>query len=265
MKTTVVLAIAVATPCVLAGVAAGQSETPASLEQTGERSVGFVEVAGAFGFQFGEQPYLPDGTPGQSKHPLTNGFSANATAGVEILPNLDVILDYTFANAESRKGNLDNALSDVRGEVTFQTISAGLRSNRDLGPGTLYGELAVGVVLPFETKLTYNYAPAMSQLPQPVMGEGTKVDKYNLGVGAHGELGYQVPIYDKLYLAAGLRIQGFQSNNDGKSTELDNFVTDFTNPQAVSTTIDYDANGGATPTTYSVQDLRFHLQAGYRF
>ncbi len=224
---------------------------------------GFVELAGAFGFQFGEQSYLPDGAPGDSKHPLTNGLAGNVTAGYQFLDGLDVIVDYTYANAASRSGNLDNALAGVKGTITFQTLGVGLRSSRALGPGRLYGELALGVVFPFETELEYEYAPAMSALPQPVAGVGTKVDKYGLGVGAHGELGYQVPLWNKVYFASALRIQGFQSNNDGESTELSNFVPDFTAPQAVTTTIDYGTSGMATPTTYSVQDFRLHFNLGY--
>lgn len=226
---------------------------------------GFIEVAGAFGFQFGEQPYLPDGAPGDSMHPLTNGFAVNVTAGYQVASGLDLIADYAYSQASSRSGELTNALTDVDGHISFQTIAAGLRSRRTIGPGVLYGELAVGIVLPFETQLDYTYAPALGQLPDPIVGEGRKIDNYSIGVGAHGELGYQWAAWGRVYVAAALRIQSFQSNNNGETTELDNFVGDFTNPSATTTMIEYDSNGGVTPQTYSVQDLRLHVNVGYGF
>jgi len=136
---------------------------------------GFVEVAGDYGLQFGEQKYLPDGTPDQRKHPYTNGFGFNVTAGHPMVAGLDVIVDHAFASARSRSGQLIGVLDGVAGSIEYQTIVAGLRSSRALGPGRLCGELAVGVVLPFETTLEYEYAPEMNAAG--ISGTGTKTDR----------------------------------------------------------------------------------------
>lgn len=242
---------------------AGTSSAQSSESKTSHPGYGFFEAAGVYGFQFGEQDYLPSGSPAERKHPMTNGFGFNVTAGYPILSGLDIILDYAYASAKSRTGDVTGVLDGVAGSINYQTIDAGLRSSRKIGPGRLYGELAVGVVLPFETEVEYEYAPQMSVAG--ISGIGTKTDSYNLGMGAHGELGYQLPLWQDLYLGTALRVQGFQSNNDGEKTQLDNFVADFTAPQATTATIRYATSSGETPHTYSVQDLRLHLNVGYRF
>jgi hypothetical protein len=225
--------------------------------------LGFFEVAGVYGFQFGEQDYLPDGSPAERKHPYTNGFGFNATAGYSLMSGLDIIIDYAYASARSRTGSITGVLDGVSGSIDYQTIDAGLRSGRKIGRGRLYGELAVGVVLPFETQLEYDYGALMNAAG--ITGTGTRTDSYNLGFGAHGELGYQLPLWQDLYLGTSLRVQGFQSNNDGEKTRLDNFVTDFGMPQPTTATIRYATSSGEAPRTYSVQDLRLHLDVGYRF
>jgi hypothetical protein len=68
-----------------------------------------------------------------------------------------------------------------------------------------------------------------------------------------------------MYLGSALRISGFETNNDGDKTVYDNFVADFTAPQALNTTVRYSTSSGEAPTTYSVQDLRMHVNVGYHF
>ena len=92
-----------------------------------------------------------------------------------------------------------------------------------------------------------------------------RIENYNLGYGAHGEAGYQFPITSAAYLSSALRVQSFQSSNAGRTTEYDNFVPDFTAPQTITMDVNHATNSGATPVTYSVQDLRFLVDLGYRF
>ena len=151
----------------------------------------------------------------------------------------------------------------MTGTVDYHTLTAGVRTGLALGGGRLYGELALGVVLPFDTVLEYDYASPMSQVG--ITGSGTKIDNYNLGYGAHGEAGYQFPITSAAYIGSALRVQSFQSSNAGRTTEYDNFVTDFAAPQAMTTDVNHATDSGATPVTYSVQDLRLLIDLGYRF
>jgi len=246
------------TACAMGAVSAASAQR----EQT-EQGRGFLELAGDFGFQFGEQEYVPTGVPGESEHPLTTGLGFNATGGIRLTGGLDLVLDYAYGSAESRVGQVTGVLTSVQGSIDYHAITTGLRTGRALGPGRLYGELAVGVILPFETRLQYEYGELMNQLG--ISGEGERVENYNLGVGAHGEAGYQLALGYGVYLGSALRIQGFQSNNDGESTEYDNFVLDFMAPQAMTMEIDHGTERAATPSTYSVQDLRLHVDLGYRF
>jgi len=223
------------------------------------------EITGNWGAQMGTQTYVPNGTPGASKAPLTNGLGFGATAGVAILHDVDVIADYQHGHAVSRSGDVTNALTSVDGAITYDAFAAGLRLGRNLGPGRMYAQLGLGVVLPYSTVVTYEYADTLA--PLGIMGTGTSRDNYGLAVGGHGEFGYQFEIASKLYFAAALRLQAFQSSNDGQVTNLNNFVTDFSRPQPVTMDIHHgtSASAAATPENSSVQDARFHLILGYAF
>jgi hypothetical protein len=232
--------------------------------QVDEAPLAFVEASGGYGFQFGEQEYLPkeDGT--SFKHPLTNGYAVGVTAGWEFIRELALIGNWEYAKSTSRSGSVTNALDEVEGAIDYHTIAVGLRWARAIGPGRLFGELGAGIVLPFETEVRYTYAGAMGGLPTPITGEGTKVDEYNLGAGAYGQLGYQWNVTRELYIASSLRVKSFQSNNDGQETRFDNFVTNFAAPRPMDMTIEYDADGPQPPHTYSVQDLRVQIAFGFR-
>lgn len=245
----------------LAGAAAAQEESTGAKVVVEQPSVGFIEATGGYGFQFGEQDYLPTGG-GDYKNPLTNGYSVGATAGWTFTPGLALFGNWEYARSNSRDGSVTSALDAVQGVIDYHTIALGLRWTRAIGPGRLYGELAGGVILPFETQIQYDYASGMAAAS--ISGTGTKTDEYNLGVGAYGQLGYQWDLYDRFYLSTALRLKGFQSNNDGKQTRLANFVTDFTAPQAMNMAIDYDSAGPVAPRTYSVQDLRLQVALGFR-
>ena len=86
-----------------AGAQSDPDETVEGVSVTGTPHI-FLEVGGAYGFQFGETQYVPDGMPGDSRHPLTNGFGFNAASGARVARGLDVILDYGYGNAASRSG-----------------------------------------------------------------------------------------------------------------------------------------------------------------
>jgi hypothetical protein len=226
-----------------------------------DRSVAFAEAYGGYGFQFGEQDYLPKEMGGY-KHPLTNGYALGAAAGWEFVRGLALVGNYQFASAQSRSGELLGALDDVQGEISYHILALGLRNTRALGPGRVFGEVGGGVILPFETQVNVAYGPALAAAD--ITGTGSRTDEYRTGVGAYGQLGYQWDIEAGVYLAGGVRVQSFQSNNNGEQSRFDNFVTDFGAPQAMNTAITYDSESAVAPHTYSVQDLRLNIALGYR-
>jgi hypothetical protein len=228
----------------------------------------FAEVMGGWGFQLGEIDYLPDGAPTRYKNPLVTGWSAGATAGWLLADDLAVIGSYQYRTASSREGNIPGALDRVQGNIHYHTVAVGVRLYHAVGPGRLRSELAAGLALPFETRLEYDYGPALA--PAGIRGTGALTDEYNLGYGLQGQLGYELPVASNasgnLYIALSLELRAFQSNNRGRSTRLDNFVTDFTAipPAANTATIEHD-NGMTQPRTYAVADIAPRLAIGARF
>jgi hypothetical protein len=245
---------------------------PAASRAQGEASdppeMAFVEAEGGWGFQLGELPYLPDGAPTRYKNPLVTGWSVGATAGWLLANDLAVIGNYQYRTASSREGSITGVLDRVQGKIHFHTVAIGVRLYHAAGPGRLRGELAAGLALPFETKLEYDYGPALA--PVGIRGAGTLTDKYNLGYGAQAQMGYELPLagntYGNLYAALALELRAFQSNNRGRSTRLDNFVTDLTaRPPVADTAATQNDNGMGQPTTYAVSDVTLQLAVGARF
>jgi hypothetical protein len=245
---------------------------PKTIRAQGDASdppaVAFVEAMGGWGAQLGETDYLPDGSPTTYQHPLVTGWSAGATAGWLLADDLALIGSYQYRTASSREGRIPGVLDRVQGTIHYHTLAIGARMYRALGPGRLRSELAVGLALPFETRLEYEYGPGLA--PAGLRGIGTLTDEYNLGYGVQGQLGYELPVarsaYGDLYVAFALELRAFQSNNRGRSTRLDHFVTDFaaTPPVAITATTEND-DGMTRPRTYAVADLAPRLAIGARF
>ena len=246
-----------------AGPATAQAQQVAS-ERDRER-IGFAEARGGWGFQFGETDYVPDGPPGDFKHPLTNGFAVGGTAGVFITTDLAAIASYEFARAQSRSGETEGAVADIDGEISYHTALVGARLHRALGPGEIVGELGAGIVFPFETELTFEYDEALE--PLGITGEGTRVTNYNVGYGGRAMFGFRLPIVEELYVSNYVALEAFQSSNNGRETELENFVTDFEQepPEPTTAVIEFDDDGGEQPSTYPVSSVRVQLALGYQF
>lgn len=230
--------------------------------------IGFAELTASWGFQLGVQDYVPDGTATSYKHPITTGWAFGAIAGWEFLPQLFLIGNYEYSFASSRKGEVENALDEVQGKISYHLATIGLRSTRRLGPGFLLSDFSIGIVFPFETKLEYQYSPALAGLPTPIEGSGERRHEYDWGIGAAAQVGYQLPIVNGTYLSLALRVKSLQTNDNGEKIVLENFVTDFMAPAPADAEIEIedDISGGAQrPTTYSVQAIRALLAIGYRF
>ncbi|HEX3764436.1 MAG TPA: hypothetical protein VHW23_37330 [Kofleriaceae bacterium] len=230
--------------------------------------MGFVEAEGGWGFQIGELPYLPDHEATHYKHPLVTGWSAGITAGYFVGSDLAVTASWEYREASTRKGSIDGVIDRVQGNIHYHTFSIGARIYRPTGPGWLRAEFAAGLALPFRTEEEFDYDPALARLG--VAGSGSRTIHYNLGYGAQAQFGYELPVYDlpfgHLYAALSLEMRAFQSNNRGRETELDNFITDLAAvPPAATTTTFETQNGGAQPEQYAVSDITWRLAVGMRF
>lgn len=238
---------------------AASAEAETALD--GENAAVFVEAAGTYGFQLGSTPYVPDGNLATYKSPLTQGYSGGITAGIKIASGLYVTGNYDYTVSSSRDGEVEGMLEKVTADISYQTLALGLRSTRNLGPGTVYAEVGLAAVLPLETEVNYHYMPGA---PVP---KGTLVNKYKAGYGAQAALGYQVGLGDRFYAGTALKLKAIATSNEGKTTKYTNVIE---GGNLVNTTIKYEANGvdGAgtrSPSTYSVQDIRLQFNAGVRF
>jgi hypothetical protein len=249
--------VAICVAAVAAPAAAGAQER--------QDRLAFVEALGGYGLQLGLTPYVPDGQPGQFKHPLTNGFVVGGTAGVFLTPTLAAIATYEFARANSRSGEITGVVDDISGRISYHSALAGARMDRRLGPGLIVGQLGLGIVFPFETRLTYEYNEALA--PLGITGEGRQTSEYNVAFGGRATFGYKLPLTRELYLGNYLTLETFQSSNNGRETRLENFVQDFTAepPEPTTAVIEYDSDGGAQPNTYPVSAARLQLVIGYEF
>jgi hypothetical protein len=228
---------------------------------------GFVEAQGGYGLEIGTTPYLPTGNGTTFKHPLVNGYSAGLTGGWAFIPGLYLVGAYEYTHASSRTGRIDDAITDIQGFIHYHTITAGLRTERQLGPGFLFGELSIGLVLGVEVEIDQSYGAALAALPMPITGSGSRIDTYSVGEGGRALLGYRWPLVDGLYLSGAFEFKTFETENNGNETKLKNFVADPTAkpPTALTTTIHYKDDGGPQPSTYSVQDARVQVAFGWSF
>ena len=229
---------------------------------------GFVEAEGGWGFQLGELPYLFDESPTRYKHPLATGWSVGFTGGWFVANDLAVIGSYQYRTASTREGSITGVLDRAQGDIHYHTFSLGVRLYRQTGPGRLRTEFAAGLAFPFRTEAEVDYGPALAVAG--IRGSGTMIDHYNLGYGAQAQIGYELPVaatsYGNLYAAAAIELRVFQSSNNGRSTELDNFVTDLAAmPPVAATAVIDNRDGAAQPRQYAVSDVTLRLAIGARF
>jgi hypothetical protein len=230
--------------------------------------IAFVEAEGGWGFQLGELPYLFDESPTRYKHPLVTGWSVGFTAGWFLTRDLAVIGSYQYRTASTREGSITGVLDRAQGDIHYHTFALGVRQYLALGPGRLRSEFAAGLAFPFRTEAEVDYGPALA--PAGIRGSGTLIDHYNLGYGAQAQIGYELPVaatsYGNLYAAAAIELRVFQSTNNGRSTELDNFVTDLAAvPPVATTAVIENEDGAARPRQYAVSDVTLRLAIGARF
>jgi len=255
--------VATTTILLCAGAAPSLAET---VSDSVSETRGFVELFGNWGVNFGHTNFIPDGPPGKSKYPFASGFGGGVAVGATVVPDwLSIFVDYRYGHTSTVSGKLTGALSDVQGFLSYHSFTAGVRIERRTWRGAAYAQLAAGALLPFHQTLEFDYAPELAAIG--ITGEGTKKDHFGVAYGAEAELGYHFDLRSRMYIGAGIRIAAFQASNNGRDTNLDNFVTDFmaVPPVAVTTDIHFNKHNGLMPTTYSVQDIRLNISVGYQF
>ncbi|AKF02969.1 hypothetical protein [Sandaracinus amylolyticus] len=236
---------------------------PAEQPHDARPRIGFVEATGAYGVNFGRTDYLPAGAPADWMHPIVLGYAFGATAGISLVPGVALIANYEYARSESREGSIDGAVESVQGSIDNHSIVGGARFYVPLPYGAIQAELALGVLLPFQTEVEVQYTGALAQL----IGErGSRIDEYSVGFGGHALFGYMLPIGDVFYTSLNVKLRMFESENSGERRILNNYVTDYTTtPPTVVTGETRFGDGAAQPTTNSVQDIRLQLALGARF
>lgn len=237
----------------------------AAASASAQDRIAFVEAKGGYGLQLGLTPYVPDGEPGQFKHPLTNGFVVGGTAGVFLTERLAAIATYEYARAWSRSGEITGVVDDISGRISYHSALVGARMDRRLGPGLIVGELGLGILFPFKTVLEYEYGDALA--PVGITGEGSLESDYDVGYGGRATFGYKLPITRELYVGNYVTLEAFQSRNNKQEQRFENFVEDFTAepPVATDAVVEFDSDGGPQPNTYPASSARVQLVIGYEF
>lgn len=214
---------------------------------------GFVEGGLAYGWQMSNTPYLEVNNGTSLDRPGTSGPALDLSGGFAFLPNLAMVGDLQYAHASTIESE-NNDGDTARLYVSFTSIAVGLRTLVPIGRGELYAQLGLGLVLPFETEVDQQRAGGESRV--------TTIG-YNTGLGARGEMGYHFPIGERMYVAAGLRLQAFATDNVGR----ERVRTDQPSGQVERDTYTTTPNGNNTRAAeaLSVQDFRVRIGFGVRF
>ena len=183
-----------------ASAASAQTATPAASSKI------FVEGGLAYGYQMSNSDFIEVDRGTALDGPRSGGPAVDVAAGYAFVPSLAVFGDLQYAHASTITGQ-DNDGDEEQFSVSFMSFSVGLRTTVPIGPGEVYGQMSLGMVLPFETERDEQLANGESR--HTTIG-------YNSGFGARGEMGYHFNLNDSMYLAGGLRLQAFATDNVGR-------------------------------------------------
>lgn len=213
----------------------------------------FVEGGLAYGYGLSNADFIEVDRGTALESPGSRGPALDLAVGYAFVPNLAVFGDLQHAWASTITGQ-DQDGDEEELSVSYTSLTAGLRATVPLGAGEVYAQLSVGAVLPFETERDEQRANGESRL--------TTIG-YNTGLGGRGEMGYHFALNDDMYIAAGLRLQAFATDNVGRSrVRVDQPSGDV--ERDVYTT-DPNGNNQQRAEALSVQDVRARVGFGYRF
>jgi len=200
----------------------------------------FVDLRGTYTLANGSSTAVADGATattaaGDQVTYKTSGASAiggGLTIGYDIASGLGLVAGYDIRSFKTRefKGRAsdyfdltsngqtaqDSTASAIGATTTTgtasmkwtnQVITLGLRPHVSAFGGEIYGGAGLAVVLPFETTQTVavSSASATWNVATDTATSAEIVKKYNLGLGAYGEVGYQYMFTDMIGLNVGIR------------------------------------------------------------
>lgn len=213
---------------------------------------GFAEGGLAYGWQMSNSQYIEVNNGARYDSPGASGPALDLAGGFAFVPNLAIVGDLQWASASTIKG-LDRDGDRGRLSYSFTTLAIGLRTLVPIGPGEVYAQLGLGLVMPFETELDEDRGGGETR--------NTTVG-YNSGLGARGEMGYHYPIGERMYLGAAFRVQAFATDNEGRERVRTDRPSGDVDRETYTLT---NGNNTRPAEALSLQDFRVRVGFGFRF
>jgi len=229
----------------------------------------FIEGRGSYTKAAGTSTAKQDGdnTSGTTNYKLsdTDGFGGGATIGYDLTTNLALAASFDYRSVKSREWSATTATTKTVTTNKFNTmvVGLGLRPRIPAGPGAFYAGAGVAFVLPHDdiSNLTTTVIATSAVTTTEI------TTRYNLGIGAYGELGYNFNITDNLYFGIGGRlvVAGVGLDNKGNDTKTVSTSAAGTTTTTVTNT---DSVSTASQTAYAskgITDMTAAVTIGIRF
>jgi len=214
---------------------------------------GFVEGGLAYGYGMSNTQFIEVNNGTRLDSPRNGGPAIDLAGGYAFVPNLAVIGDLQWASDSTITGKNNDGDTEQFSD-SYTSLGIGLRATVPLGHGEFYAQMALGMVFPFEIERDEHFANGESRV--------TTIG-YNSGLGGRGEMGYHYALNERMYLAGGVRLQAFATDNVGK----ERIRKDFPSGQVERDVFTTNPGGGNNrqAEALSVQDMRLRVGFGYRF
>jgi len=212
--------------------------------------------------------------------PNPSGFGGGGTIGFELVKGFALVGSFDYRSIKSRTWDTtNNSISTATGGALTGTYSVstsnttntmilgiGFRPSVQALGGSIYAGFGFAYVLPYDSVTTSDISASTNAL-FALTQQKTTASK-NAGIGVYGELGYNFPITDNLYVGLGFRAVVATANNDGKSSVTTKTGTVGGAAQA-DTTTNYSSTSGGTGfakyTSTGITDAGVNVNVGIRF
>ena len=232
----------------------------------------FIEARGGYILSAGTSTAKQDGnttgTTSTYKLSNTDGFGGGATIGYDLINNLALAASFDYRTAKSIEWSTTGAATTQKTTNKFNTmvVGVGLRPRVQAGPGAFYAGLGVAIVLPHDD--ISNVTTTVIATSAVTTTEVTT--RYNLGIGAYGELGYNFNITDNLYIGLGARIVVAGKGLDNKGNDTTTVTTNAagTTTTTVKNTDSVDTTATPSQTAFAskgITDMSGVITVGFRF
>lgn len=143
--------------------------------------------------------------------------------------------------------------SDYGQKTTWKNmvLTLGLRPSVNLLGGQIYAGGGLAIVLPYETSTEVTFSNKAGALATNMPDSGTQTDKWNLGIGGFGEVGYTYSITDNVFAGIGVRVVMATSNNKDQTRVL---VANMPNGTTKTATITVSESVTEAEKTLTAQD-----------